>query len=255
MPSENGTEELAKLRPAFKAQMMRNAMHDRTELDVRTVAILQKNGLLSKALPLPLPADTADILGNPDHPRRIDAPAGPFLFVDEGDTRQAVMRLPDYLLSHETDVRRAALKYFELLTASSPQVLTPKSRTAIERLSEDLYSTEPERWRPAAIGAVDHLSDDFLFNLAGVRQSLVVRYDAGVDQYLPLVLQPSVSSLDSINFRFPAPSTQREELRVFIEEIVSTSETLSNAIDRYYEISWSVLRCREVRMNRPPARL
>ena len=145
------------------------------------------------------------------------------------------MRVPEFMLSHKVEVRRAVLQFFESLTGAFPQVLTPKTKTVLAQHSEDVCSSNPKKWRVAALAIADRLNDDFLCNLACVRQCLARRYDQGIIHYLSLVLQPTLSSLDSIEFHFPAPSRQVGELLTFVQDVVNTAETLSDAIDRYYE--------------------
>src|SRR5215831_13491478 len=98
MPSESGAKELAQVRPVFKAIVMRNALYEFTELDARTVTVLQKNGLLSEVHPLSLSSDIVEILTQPTYPRRIASPPGPLVFFHGGDAQQAVVHVADLLL-------------------------------------------------------------------------------------------------------------------------------------------------------------
>jgi hypothetical protein len=235
MPSEFGAKELAQVRPVFKALVMRNALYECTELDTRTVTVLQKNGLLSEVHLLSLPSDIVELLIRPAHPRRIASPPGPLVFVHGGDAQQAVVYVTDLLLHPDHAVRSASLGHFGLLAATHPKTLTPRSKVVIAQRGNEVCSTEPQQWRSAAIEIADRLQEDFLCNLAGIRQSLAMRFDEGMAQYFPPVLRPTVSSIDSITLPFPLPSAQRQELSTYMQDIVTTLGTLADAMDRYYE--------------------
>src|SRR2546428_1294598 len=105
MLSECGDQEFAQARPVLQTLIMRNALYECTELDARTVTVLQKNGLLSEVRLLSLPSDIADLLIQPAHPRRITSPLGPLVFFHGGDGQQAVVHVADLLLHPDRAVR------------------------------------------------------------------------------------------------------------------------------------------------------
>jgi hypothetical protein len=234
MSSDGSDKERTHKISVFKALVMQNALHGYTELDVRTVTILQKNGLLAEVRPLALAPDSVEILADPAHPHRIACPPGPLIFFRRGEAEQAIGYVADLLLHPDGAIRSISIEHFELFAATHPQVLTPKSKVVIAERRTDMCSTDPHTWRSAALEISDRLQEDFLCNLAGVRQSLAMRFDEGMAQYFPRILWPTVSSIDSITLPFPLPSEQRQELSTCMQDIVTTSVTLADAMDRYY---------------------
>ena len=236
MSSELTPEEMARVTRQLKNTMMNAALFHLDEIDARTVTVLQQEGLLKKATTPALPEAEATILADRSHASRLPAPDGPLVFVAQaGDpTSRMVYPMADLILRPEPSIRRAAIEHFKHMIGSDKELLTPRSQQAIHENEEAATSEDSEKWRPAAIRLSDVVKDDWLCNAAGVRQSLFMHYEQGIENYLDEILRPSIPSLDTIDLGFWSPSTEAEKIETRVIQIVDASRTPIEAFNAYY---------------------
>src|SRR4051812_16978396 len=100
MPQTLTNEELVRAKRAFRAQLLRPALHHRTEIDARTLTVLQRNGLMSAPGPVTVEGLPAEVVSNPGHPDRAKVSPGPMVYhVIRGEkTEHAVAEITDVLL-------------------------------------------------------------------------------------------------------------------------------------------------------------
>lgn len=235
MSSEFSPEALAKVRQAFKQQMMVYALHDRDNADARTATLLHKHGLLTSAKPPDVPADVIAMLGDASHPARLPVPPGPLLFHHSGGGKALVLKVADFLMSQAPSVRKAALSYFEDLAGREEKVLTRRSRDVMAAQRVRLLSSDEAVWRSAAVHLADVIKTDWLCNLAGVRQCLARRFDEGIGPFLTAVFRPQVASVDSIDLGIWSPSSQGDALEKAIRECAEQARSLGEALNLYYD--------------------
>jgi hypothetical protein len=147
-----------------------------------------------------------------------------------------VIEVPVLLLSELPDLRKAAFAHLERMVAAGTSEVTPKTRDAVERARGGLMSDTPHDWRPASIALLDALSDDVLIALQGVRQSLVCEpvIQDSLNSYVPRVLYPAVSSLDSITLDVRDPEKEHPRLAEIVTAVVGEAASLGDACGRYF---------------------
>jgi hypothetical protein len=223
---------------ALKRRMLLNAIHHTNELSTRTVVSLQRDGLLKDDRLKRVDAEDQhlqSVLSDDQHPLRIRLSAGPLVFWrDAADGQQrTVASATDAILFPDQKLRSAAISYLDVLSLAEPRVLTAASQHSLRTLRTQIMSFDPSVWRDAAVTLSDTLDDDWLLNLAGVRQSLEADFDVGTDDYLRRVLLPTVTSVQPINLHWWDPRKQRGEMEAQIDALASDSTDLGTVLSRY----------------------
>ncbi|MFI5364656.1 MAG: hypothetical protein ACHQ4J_03450 [Candidatus Binatia bacterium] len=216
--------------------MAQVALHHLGAVDARTAVILKGCGLLERDS-LDDRGDQREIVAifaNSDHPKRIPVSLGPSVAVRQDDTQRLVIPVALLVLSSERAVRETAVEHIDRMLGHDPSQLTPRTKDILRESRAALLSTESPAWRDAAVHVHDAIKDDFLCNLAGLRQSAELGFDEGIAEYLRAVLRPTVTSLDSIDLELWNPEQQRSTIDEFIEKVVADSRDIVEAVDRYY---------------------
>jgi hypothetical protein len=205
-------------------------------VDARTAVILKGCGLLER--------DSLDdrgdqremaaIVADPSHPKHVPLSLGPSVVVRQDDTHRVVVPVPILLLSSDPDIRAKAVEHLERMTGHDAMLVTPRTEDILRNCRAIVLSTESPGWRAAAERVYDAVKDDYLCNIAGLRQSAELGFDEGIAEYLTAVLRPTVTSLDSINLEFWNPGQQRSAISEFIKEVVGDSRDIGEGLDRYY---------------------
>jgi len=233
MPCDQKSEkQLAVAKRMMKARVMENSLHHLASgLDSRTAFLLESNGLLKNVERTSVRTDMAEIIGNPDHPKRLSSEWGPLVFVQEKETRNGVLTVAELLIDPDAKRRQAALHHVERGIGE----LTPRTREVIKENREHFRRSRRSQWLRPAVSIYDAITTDLFFNLAGVRQSVDRQYDEGFNYYWPCVLRPSLSSIDSTRPPIWNPREQTEEIEKCVRECVQRADTLIEAVDAFYE--------------------
>ncbi|MHB1462496.1 MAG: hypothetical protein ACYC1M_14510 [Armatimonadota bacterium] len=228
--------DISQGRRIIKMLMTQRVLHKVNSIDARSMTELQHNGLLDHSASIN-PADiVVDVICDTQHVDRIDIPPGPMLFYCEhGETVQwKVVRVVDLLFSTDYHVRAKALSHFLQLQNSGECTLSLHTDSILATEREALSSNLQEQWKPAAIHIYDAIDDDFFCNLAGLRQCLSTHFDVGLEDYLPRVLTPNISSLDALKLEISKPSAQRNDIENIISQCADGSSSLCDACSVYY---------------------
>jgi hypothetical protein len=220
---------------AMKARMAQHALHHPEGFDLRTAIVLSENKLLPETLDTFAPeAEILAAIRDPGDANRIAAPPGPLVAVKDpaGGTNASVVTAAEFLLSEVLEARRASVRHLESLAAAWPPILTDRSRATLEKSKDALLSADT--WRPAAVAVLDALDDDFLYNLAGLHQCVAIDYREGATNYAPLVLRPSLTSINAIPFPVGTPTQEREGLIGWTDETVRSAASVAALCDSYY---------------------
>lgn len=236
MASEPLPEDLARARQAFRGRMAQVGLHHLGAVDARTAVILKGCGLLER--------DSLDgrgdqqemaaIVADPSHPKRVPLSLGPSVLVQQDEVRRVIVPIRILLLSSDPGVRMKAAEYLQSKSEGNAAFLTRRTEDLLKNCRPTLLSSESPGWRDAAVRVHDAIKDDLLCNIAGLRQSAEIGSDDGIAEYLPGVLRPTVTSLDSIDLEFWNPGQQRSAISEFIERVVAESHDIGETLDRYY---------------------
>ncbi|MDP2883681.1 MAG: hypothetical protein Q8P51_01490 [Ignavibacteria bacterium] len=236
---KSSPEEMRKMVRLMQMRMLNNALHHFKRINARTLRILQaldlfkgKAGSIGNNLDIP-------VLRDPRHPRREKLSAGPLvLYITEGEKpNRMVVELPVLFFSEIPDVRKVALECLEQMIHDDSLAITPKTGSVLKNLRKPLMSDEPNEWRRAAVGLCDALSDDVLIALQGARQSLESEpmIQDSLNSYVPKVLQPTISSLDSISLDISDPENKHDQMAKVIGEVIAKAQSLTDVCVGYYK--------------------
>jgi hypothetical protein len=148
-----------------------------------------------------------------------------------------LVELPVLLFSEIPDVRKSALECLEQMIHINSLAITPKTESVFKKSLKPLMSDEPNEWRRAAVTLCDALTDDVLIALQGARQSLeseAIIQDS-LNLYVPKVLQPSISSLDSISLDISDPENEHDQMAKVIREVIAKANSLTDVCVGYYK--------------------
>ena len=201
-------------------KMARLAIHGEREIEARSLFGFQNAGAFKEtetndSFPY---AKLAGIVGNPKHHLKVPSPPGPCVLIRPENTSNAheVFRVANLLIVKPIKCRRTALTYFDNLANAG--LLTERSKQTILACRSDLLSSETNRWRQAASRIYDATEQDWLLNLAGLRQALEWNFEVGIWDYLPNVLRPSIIAVDSIDlvwWSYPFCGNNGSSLKIF----------------------------------------
>lgn len=222
----------------YKARMLEHAFLPSASMKFRTIAVMEKNKIKKRAGDYEPAQILIDIIHDKYHPLRAKLSPGPLVsLMDSGDTsKRTAYSVAELLYSESPATRIAGLTYFKHLGDEDPMPLSPGTLHNMEQLGDSLASAEDVIWRTAAITLADQISDDYLLNLAAVRQCLLMRCDELMNEYLPRIFSPALSWLDTFLPLIYAPSEQREKLGALLDEIVRGSKTIQELLQRYHQL-------------------
>ena len=228
-----GPEEMLAAKRAFRMSMRATALWHCRQIGPRTLRMLQILDLMDESAdPFPEAMDVS-ILRDPSHPRRLPLCDGPLLvYVEESDEHRAIfVELPTLLLSNSLEIRETAVEILESLR------VTPRTSATLETKRASLLSSEASDWMSAGVAMFDVLNDDVLIALQGVRQCIDcgLNLQESLNSYVPRVLRPAISSIESMNMAIRNPEAEHDELAEISEGIAAEATTLAGACQDYYE--------------------
>jgi hypothetical protein len=230
-------EDIQKVKRSMRIHMGKVALHHFEHIEARAYRALQDIDLMSEGvLPLGTNVDIA-VLRDYQHGRRQKLTDGPLILykTEDDDSKLILEELPILILSDSRDVRIAVIEYIEEMLLKDPMILTPKSVSILNASRDAVTSEVPEKWRPKAIDIHDALEDDILFSLRGISQSLQnepVIQDA-LNLYVPKVIYPTVTSLDSICLSVGNPERDHGALTTLLSDIVASASNLAELCSAY----------------------
>lgn len=238
-PEQHPTpEQMREVTRIMQIRMRNYALHHFARIGARSLTALKNLDLFEDEVE-PIGANVdMDVLRDRNHSRRVALPPGPLLlYVSEAEnSKRTIVELPVLLFSELRDVRDAALAELLRMIEERKLRVTPKTQGVFEGSEAGLLSEVPHEWRSAALAVTDALYDDVFVALQGVHQSLEcdpVLQDS-LNAYVPRVIHPSVSSLDSIVLPVSKPMAEHSRLTQIITTAVDEAESLVQACERYY---------------------
>ncbi|MFL5330042.1 MAG: hypothetical protein ACJ8C4_14145 [Gemmataceae bacterium] len=243
-PSESSNDiassvDLAEAEKAFSRRMMQQALAHRIGmgLDAFHATYFQAAGLLADTEVPPTNPNLAAILRDANHPDRFEVPNGPYLFFREND-HTAVVDIDSCMLRPEQNIRSASLDCLNAMRDSPETVLTGQSLTTISDRSNDVLSNDTAVWRIAAVQICKQLRNDFYFSVAGVRQSLLTRFQEGLDKYILKLIRPDFTALANLRPELSKPS---EEAHLVTQWMGSVSDHKLEDVLTEYVRRWGYL--------------
>lgn len=180
-----------------------------------------------------------DILAKPEHPRRLRVPAGPLVFFfSEAKDKITALELSRLFYSPLLHVRQAAFNAFDVSVRENKQNLTPKTQNIIRENAAGLLDDDASKWRVAAVAMADAIKDDIFCSINAVRQALSLNPSPRdlLGEFVPRVLRPATSSLDSIVLAVGNPELQKDKIAGIIANCADSSDSLEKVCDLYYQL-------------------
>lgn len=230
-----GPEDADGMKQQMRILIYRTALRHHSRVDARTVRILEDLGLFKDEAGSIGDDVDISVLQDLGHPRREKLPAGPlvvYVTEEEKPCRRAA-ELPFLLLSERQNVCKAAMDCLEQMIQNTSLSVTPRTEAILRESRNALTSADLREWRPAAVASFDAISDDVLVALQGVRQSLECQpaIEDSLNYYVPKVLRPAVSSLDSIRLEIGSPEKEHDQMSRVIALIVGQAQTLTDVCE------------------------
>ena len=239
-PEQNPSpDDMRKALRGMLVRMRNYALHHHGRIGPRTLVALQNLDLFEDPVEDRLGANMdLEVLRDPNHPRRMRLPPGPlllYLTTDEKPKRM-VVEVPVLLFSELPDVRKAAFAHLDCMVAGGSLPVTPKTKDVLEKTRVGVLSDTDHEWRPASIALSDAFCDDVLVALEGVRQSLQCEpvIEDMLTTYVPRVIHPAVSSLDSLVLEVRNPDSEHPRMLEIIASVTRDASSLGDACARYY---------------------
>jgi hypothetical protein len=104
----------------------------------------------------------------------------------------------------------------------------------IKQNRDKILSDDKSQWRGASVAVFDTLQEDWLCCLAGLRQTIALRYEEGYRTFLPRLLRPSITAIDSIDVRWWNPHAQTQEMEVVLRGLAREATELPDALEIYF---------------------
>jgi hypothetical protein len=221
---------------AVRTRMAQHALFHPDGFDLRTGIILRKNGVLRGPIETFRPPDELlAIVRDDGHPARIQTPPGPLVAHKAKQEGEAalVVTVAEFLYADDPGVRGVAVEHLEALAAAEPPMLTHRARGVLARERARLLSAN-EDWQVAAVTAIDAVEDDYLYNLAALRQCVALGYRAGAEAFGPLVLRPPLTALTALEFATEAPSQEHEKIGAALKRCAEESASIERLCQEWY---------------------
>lgn len=162
------------------------------------------------------------------------AQCGPLLLVKTAEKKYEVMQLSELVFSKDQSVRKALTVLFDAWLQKSPDVATTFTRELLMREHEALTASGDDNWLKSAELVSDALEHDFFYNLAGMKQSIELRYDRGYTEFLSKVFRPTPEALSRLPVRLPKPSQDLVEIKRLIGQLVSEEASFNSALHKLF---------------------
>lgn len=229
-------EEIAQATHVINTMMVKCALPAGRKIDARSLTLLHRGNILRDSPLPPLETIIIDVLENESHPSKLNTSLGPLIFhkVVADESKSEATYVSDLLFSPDIRVRKAALKHFQRIMKSKSTLLLPASKSSLVKNRQPLLSLNPDQWEEAALDMHSVLCDDFLLNLAAVKQCHELGWGDGVRMYLMAILRPSMESLQRIQLGVTKPKEQRSDIDKIIKKCAERSN-LADACSAYYE--------------------
>lgn len=234
MPSEHEEGDRSNDVLVLKARMMHHALYHQETIDSGVAIVLRKNGLMTRELPEEVDPNVAEVLTDPNSPRRFAVCPGPLVVMCESDSSLSPIRVSDFLVHPNRELRQSALTHFERFLVEQPHSLTPGTTAAVRQLGKQLREDDSSDWPLAARAVRRAIETDFYCNVAGLRQSLELRFETGYREFLSAVLRPQLQGIETIHPPVINPADQHDELVKRMRDIAAEDEVQAS-LQRYVD--------------------
>ena len=205
--------------------------------DGRGIALLEATGSLKRKLDTvgPSESDIAAMM-NHRHERRIYEPPGPLLFLksDVDASSVSVIEIPTLLIHRNVGVRRGAVKFLTELGKRSPICLSDLTRSTLAENCRSIVKSAASTWYIPAENTLRVVENDFMLNVAGLKQSFGTTLKEYQNVYWQAVAFPKVHPARSVASAVYQAATAGDMADDIIEKC-SKIPRLVKAVDEFVE--------------------
>lgn len=218
-------EQKQRVLAAYCARIAKLVLPVEGGLDPRDALVLIDCGVLSDES-----NDAAKEWGG-KWPEVEDHTIGPLVFYTGEAVEPCVARARDLLLNARIEMRRGAISHLKAI-ASSYEVMSEYTSQMISQHSDAVLSEDG--WRRAAIDLADALDDDWLLNLAGVRQAGPVTVEV-CNKFIIDVLHPTNSTVQRCSPRILCPGLHQNEIESRRIQLIGAEHSIDRFCNDYSE--------------------
>ena len=225
MQFENSDIDRAKV----KQYISQIAFGENAVFDCCAWAILRQNGIVN--VTPPISEEKLQLLfSEKEHKDRvIPKNNGPLFLYKEEDTI-TVTQTVNFIFYECSTIRDCVCDYF--LDFNPGLDIGINTYREILKLKDSLLS---EQWLQSAIRFHDLISEDWLCNLSGLKQSFEFQDDENIQDFATKVFRPSVNSIESIGIGNIEPSTSSNEYKQYIDKLFREKSSLYDIFDCFYK--------------------
>lgn len=225
------TDEETKLK--FRQRIQLQAFCHRVGQSVpgHVVMRFRKAGTWDREITQPIPPSLLQVLTQSDHPLRMPLPDGPLVVIVEDNTR-GIIDVSEHLLSHDPNIRKAALEHFLAAKSNEEPWASPFVLDLLRQNADALSREDESVWIGAGLALRDAIGRDVRVNCAGVRQASRLRFEESYQEYLSKVIRPRALWFQHDRPPVWNPTEEAEQIRAKFEEW-SLLDDLGVALSQY----------------------
>ncbi|MEQ8637929.1 tetratricopeptide repeat protein [Gimesia maris] len=227
---------------SLQSRMLRHVIHHLTgTFDSRTAMIVIKNSLIKPIPQSLIPEHIVEIIEDPEHKNRWPGSYGPYILARNEKNVREMIELNIAILTPDLRLRKAGLAELDrqmiVHTNRKFLFLSPQTKIEIDKNRDDLLSDDTQKCLTASIKTSDLLEEDFFYQMAGFKQSLLFNLGTEVSTLLKRLLTPSEETIQFLR-ELPiwSPLRQHSEIEELLIRIIEKSSTLSEVLSEYFRL-------------------
>lgn len=220
-------------RAVMRARLTKALIDSGANFSARDAAVLLEHKLIHESTDSKIKVARAGLVKIGVDAQIASGIGGPLIFCSgDGGSSRSVFRVHDLLCDEDETVRAETLRSLTW-TSKLPGTMCPATEVAWRARMSQASSEKNARWRRDAVRLWDVLDRDWLFSVAGLRQSLDAEFHQGSNEYLNKSLQPHSAVLRSgVKAAMPRDNGGQASGRS-VTDLTTSEVSLAIAIDRY----------------------